>query len=44
MAISSFAMPCPPRPSNGLLIGFGMAGADVLERAFPDLRRILERA
>jgi len=45
MAISSFAECCvrPDRP-NGLLIGFGMAGADVLERALPDLRRILERA
>ena len=45
MAISSFAECCvrPDRP-NGLLIGFGMASADVLERALPDLRRILDRA
>ena len=45
IAISSFAECCvgPDRP-NGLLIGFGMASADVLERALPDLRRILDRA
>ena len=45
IAISSFAECCvrPDHP-NGMLIGFGMASADVLERALPDLRRILERA
>ena len=45
IAISSFAECCvrPDRP-NGMLIGFGMASTDVLERALPDLRHILERA
>ncbi len=45
IAISSFAECCvgPDHP-NGMLIGFGMAGADVLERSLPDLRAVLERA
>jgi len=45
IAVSSFAECCigPDRP-NGMLIGFGMAGADVLERSLPDLRGLLERA
>jgi GntR family transcriptional regulator/MocR family aminotransferase len=45
IVLSSFGECCvlPDRP-NGMLIGFGMADAAMLERALPELRRILERA
>ena len=45
IVLSSFGECCvlPDRP-NGMLIGFGMAGTEVLEQALPELRRILERA
>ena len=45
IVLSSFGECCvlPDRP-NGMLIGFGMAGTEMLEHALPELRRILERA
>lgn len=45
IVLSSFGECCvlPDHP-NGLLIGFGMASGDVLERALPELRTILARA